>query len=222
MPYGEDLRDSRGCLLEAGGQVDDALEAGKVPVLLAGDCSIGITTLPVRPAAPARRSGALARRARRLQHAGHAPPAATSAACPSPAPAASGTPASTDTIASDRVVLAGVRDIDAGEREVLGRSGVTVIGASTVETLVAVKNALDGAPGLRAPRPRRARPGALPGAVPRRPAGCTPRSSTTWPRRWCEDCEMVGLEVTAFEAPDDPAEHAVGGRDRDAGGRALP
>jgi arginase len=42
----EDLRDARGCLLEAGGQVDDALEAGRFPVLLAGHCSVCITTLP--------------------------------------------------------------------------------------------------------------------------------------------------------------------------------
>lgn len=42
-----DLRDGRGCLLEAGGQIDDALEAGRVPILLAGDCSIAVSTLPV-------------------------------------------------------------------------------------------------------------------------------------------------------------------------------
>jgi arginase len=51
----QDLRDSRGCLLEAGGQVDDALDAGRVPVLLAGECSVSVATLPVvarhRPAA---------------------------------------------------------------------------------------------------------------------------------------------------------------------------
>ena len=45
-PFDEDLRDSHGCLLEAGGQVDDALSGGNVPVLLAGDCSIALTTLP--------------------------------------------------------------------------------------------------------------------------------------------------------------------------------
>ncbi len=45
--YEEDLEASRGCLLEAGGQVDDALEAGRAPVLLAGDCSICVSTLPV-------------------------------------------------------------------------------------------------------------------------------------------------------------------------------
>ena len=45
--HADDLRDSRGCLLEAGGQVDDALSGGNFPVLLAGDCSIGLTTLPI-------------------------------------------------------------------------------------------------------------------------------------------------------------------------------
>jgi arginase len=42
----DDLRDARGCLLEAGGQVDDALGAGAYPVLLSSDCSICMTTLP--------------------------------------------------------------------------------------------------------------------------------------------------------------------------------
>jgi arginase len=45
--YAEDLAESRGCLLEAGGQLDDAFEAGKVPILLAGSCSVSVTTLPV-------------------------------------------------------------------------------------------------------------------------------------------------------------------------------
>jgi arginase family enzyme len=45
--WDEDLRESRGCLLEAGGQVDDALDAGRMPILLAGDCSICVATLPV-------------------------------------------------------------------------------------------------------------------------------------------------------------------------------
>ena len=42
----EDLRGSRGCLLEAGGQVDDALAGDRHPVLVAPDCSVSITTLP--------------------------------------------------------------------------------------------------------------------------------------------------------------------------------
>ncbi|CAA9484034.1 MAG: Arginase [uncultured Solirubrobacteraceae bacterium] len=43
----DDLRDSRGCLLEAGGQVDDAFVGGRVPILLAGECSVSVATLPV-------------------------------------------------------------------------------------------------------------------------------------------------------------------------------
>ncbi len=45
--WSDDLRDARGCLLEAGGQLDDALHAGRIPILLAPECSIAISTLPV-------------------------------------------------------------------------------------------------------------------------------------------------------------------------------
>lgn len=44
--WSDDLRDARGCLLEAGGQLDDALDAGRLPILLAPECSIAISTLP--------------------------------------------------------------------------------------------------------------------------------------------------------------------------------
>ncbi len=43
--YDADLRDARGCLLEAGGQIDDALHDGRIPILTAGACSICVTTL---------------------------------------------------------------------------------------------------------------------------------------------------------------------------------
>ena len=45
--WADDLRDARGCLLEAGGQLDDAIEAGRIPILLASECSIAVSTLPV-------------------------------------------------------------------------------------------------------------------------------------------------------------------------------
>jgi arginase family enzyme len=45
--WSDDLRDSHGCLLEAGGQLDDALEAGRMPILLSSECSIAISTLPM-------------------------------------------------------------------------------------------------------------------------------------------------------------------------------
>lgn len=41
-----DLLESRGCILEAGGQVEDALGAGRFPVLFSSDCTICLTTLP--------------------------------------------------------------------------------------------------------------------------------------------------------------------------------
>jgi arginase len=42
----QDLRDSRGCILEAGGQIDDALADGEFPILLSSDCTICLTTIP--------------------------------------------------------------------------------------------------------------------------------------------------------------------------------
>ena len=76
-------------------------------------------------------------------------------------------------------MLAGVRDLDDGERELLERSDATVIGASVVETLVAVKNALDGAPVFIHLDLDVLDPEEFPAAVPRRPAGSRRTSSTT-------------------------------------------
>ena len=45
--WADDLRDGRGCLLEAGGQLDDAFADGRMPILLAAECSIAVSTLPV-------------------------------------------------------------------------------------------------------------------------------------------------------------------------------
>lgn len=43
--FDEDLVNARGCLLEAGGQISDALHEGRFPVLCAGTCSVCLTTL---------------------------------------------------------------------------------------------------------------------------------------------------------------------------------
>jgi arginase len=48
-------------------------------------------------------------------------------------------------VSTDRIVLCGIRDLDATEGEALDRSPATVIGAA-IETLVYLANALDGAP----------------------------------------------------------------------------
>jgi arginase family enzyme len=205
--YEEDLRDSRGCLLEAGGQVDDALDAGKVPVLVAGDCSIGVTTLP-----SALRHGPGIKVLWLDAHADYNTPATTmsgylggmslAAAC------GEWDAGLTDTISSDRVVLAGVRELDEGERELLGRSGVTLIGASNLETLVAVKNALDGAPVYVHLDLDVLDPEHFPAQFPA-PGGLAPDKLFDLAEAVVEDCRLVGLEITAFEAPDDPAAHAA-------------
>jgi arginase family enzyme len=207
VPYDEDLRDSRGCLLEAGGQVDDALDGGRVPVLLAGDCSIGITTLP-----SALRHGQGIKVLWLDAHADYNTPTTTTSGYLGGMALAGACgewdAGLTDTIASDRVVLAGVRELDDGERDLLGASGVTVIGASNVETLVAVKNALDGAPVYVHLDLDVIDPEHFPAQFPA-PGGLHPEKLYDLAEAVVEDCELVGLEITAFEAPDDPAEHAA-------------
>jgi arginase len=140
----EALKDGRGCLLEAGGQIDDALSAGNFPLLIAGDCSIALTTL-----AALRRHRRDARVLWLDTHADFNTPETTESnflggmalagACglwdaglAEPYP-------------EDRVVLAGVGDLEPAERENVERSGATIVGAG-LDTLVTVQNAIDGAP----------------------------------------------------------------------------
>jgi arginase family enzyme len=105
------------------------------------------------------------------------------------------------------VVLAGVRDLDGGERELLERSAATVIGASVVETLVAVKNALDGAPAFVHLDLDVLDPEEFPAAVPA-PSGLSSDKLYDLMEAVAEDSELVGLEITAFEAPRDEDERA--------------
>jgi arginase len=204
--YEDDLRESRGCLLEAGGQVDDALTADRVPVIAAADCSISVTTLPValghRPDAKVLWLDA---------HGDYNTPDTTGSGylggmCLAGAcgewDAGLG-----ETIPAERVVLAGVRDLDGGERELLERSDATVIGASVVETLVAVKNALDGAPVFIHLDLDILDPEEFPAAVPA-PGGLSSDKLYDLMEAVAEDSELVGVEITAFEAPSDEDELA--------------
>jgi arginase family enzyme len=121
--WDDDLRDSRGCLLEAGGQVDDALSAGRAPLLLAGDCSIAVATLPVvarhRPDAWVVWIDA---------HADFNTPDTSASGFLGGMPLAaacglwdSGFGAGVDPA---RVAMLGVRDVDGGERVLLDTNGV--------------------------------------------------------------------------------------------------
>ncbi len=199
--YDEDLRDSRGCLLEAGGQVDDALAGGRVPVIAAADCSISVTTLPAalrhRPDAKVLWLDA---------HGDYNTPQTTGSGylggmCLAGA-CGEWEPGLGEKIDAEQVVLAGVRDLDSGERELLERSAATVIGASVIETLVAVKNALDGAPVFIHLDFDVLDPEEFPAAVPA-PGGLSSDKLYDLMEAVAEDSELVGLEITAFEAPED-------------------
>jgi arginase len=202
-PFADDLRDSRGCLLEAGGQVDDALEAGAVPLVFAAECSIGLTTLS---AALRHVPGA---RVLWLDAHGDFNTPGTSPSEYLGGMALAGACGLWDAglggaIPAERAVLAGVRDLDGPERELLERSAVTVVGASPVETLVAVKNALDGAPVYVHLDLDVIDPEWMPAQFPA-PGGLAPEKLFDLLEAVAGDCQVVGAEVTAFEAPEDAA-----------------
>ena len=200
--YEEDLTESRGCLLEAGGQIDDALSAGSLPILLAGECSVALTTLPTvlrhRPDAVVLWLDA---------HGDFNTPDTTltkSLSGMSMAGACGLWNAGLidETVPEDRVVLAGVRDLDAKEREALERSDVSVIGASPIETLVAVKNALNGEPVYIHLDLDVIDPAVFPAREPA-PGGLAPEKLYDLLEAVASDSELIGIEVTTFEAPED-------------------
>jgi arginase len=199
--FTEDLRRSRGCLLEAGGQVDDALSGGNVPILIAPECSVALTTLPT----------ALGHRpeARVLWLDAHGdfntpdttPSGYLGGMCLAGA-CGQWDAGLADTVSPAQVVLAGVRDLDDGERQLLERSEATVIGASSVETLVAVGNALDRAPVYVHLDLDVLDPEGFPAQFPA-PGGLRVDQLYDLLDAVASQCELVGLEVTAFDAPDD-------------------
>ena len=205
--FEDDLRDARGCLLEAGGQIDDALAAGDTPVLLAADCAVSVTTVPA-----ALRNRPDARVLWLDAHGDYNTPDTSGsgylggmclAAATGEWDAGLG-----ESVPAERVVLAGIRDLDPGERELLERSAATVIGASPVETLVAVKNALEGAPIFVHLDLDVIDPEHFPAAVPA-PGGLHPDKLYDLMDSVLEDSELLGLEVTNFAVPDDDGERAV-------------
>jgi arginase family enzyme len=192
----DDLRDSRGCLLEAGGQVDDALAAGSFPLLVAGDCGIALTTL-----AAVRRYRPDARVLWLDAHGDFNTPDTTASGFLG-GMALSGAVGLWDAgldaepFPADRVVMAGVRDLDAPERELLERSAVTVVGAG-LDTLVAVQNALDRSPVYVHLDVDVLDPEQMPAQFPV-PGGLRPDKLYDLLEAVADECEIVGVEVTAF------------------------
>jgi arginase len=204
--YDADLAASRGCLLEAGGQVDDALSAGVLPVLTAGDCSIALTTLPtvarLRPDAKVLWLDA---------HGDFNTPQTTESAYLG-GMALSGACGMWETgfegaVAPDRVVMCGVRRLDAGERDLLERTRVTVIGP-TLETLVYLQNALDGAPTYVHVDLDVLDPEAFGAVQFPEPGGLPVDKLFDLLDAVADLCEVVGVEITNFSAPADARDTA--------------
>lgn len=197
----DDLRDSHGCLLEAGGQVEDMLTAGRFPVLTSSDCSICMTTFQavVRHAPDVRVLWLDAHgdfNTPKTTPSGFLGGMCLAAACgrwdagfePSIEPA--------------RVLMCGVRDLDAGERVLVETAGVGHAArlSQVVPALAGEKvyvhldmDVLD--------------PSVLPAqfAVPN---GLSETGLRTLLTDVARECDVIGLEVTAFEAPEDDEERA--------------
>ncbi|HEY7632723.1 MAG TPA: arginase family protein, partial [Thermoleophilaceae bacterium] len=200
----EDITGSRGCLLEAGGQVDDALSGGNAPVLLAGECTIALTTLKAalknRPDAKVLWLDA---------HGDYNTPETSGSGyiggmCLAGACGVWDTGLA-DPIDPARVVLVGVRDLDPPERELLEQSPVTVIGAS-LETLVFTQNALDRAPIFVHLDLDVIDPSDFPTTQVPTENGLAKEKVYDLLEAVAGECEVIGVEVTAFDAPDDPLE----------------
>jgi arginase len=193
--WDEDLRDSHGCLLEAGGQLEDALGAGRFPVLTASDCSICLTTLPTlarqRPDAWVLWLDA---------HGDFNSPDTTPSGflggmCLA---AACGVWQSGlgDGLDPARVVMCGVRDVDPGERVLLETRGVGL-----VERPGDLADHLRGLPvyvhlDLDVPDPS-VMPARFPAA-----GGLSDGGLRTLLAEVAAAVELIGLEITAFPAPE--------------------
>jgi arginase family enzyme len=184
--------------------VDDALRAGEPPVLVHGDCSIGMTTLPAvhrnRPDARVLWLDAHGDfNTPDTSPSGWVGGMALAGACGRFDPGLG-----EDAFPADQVVLCGVRDLDPGERELLERSPVTVVGAA-LETLVYLQNALDGAPTYVHLDPDVIDPAIFPAEYPA-PDGLSHEKLYDLLDAVADSCEVVGLEIAAFYAAGDPAE----------------
>jgi arginase len=193
--FQDDLRDSRGCLLEAGGQLEDAMTGGRYPILTASDCSICLTTLPtlarLRPDAWVLWLDA---------HADFNSPETTpsgflggmclAAAC---GVWDSGLGAGMDPA---RVVMCGVRDVDPGERVLLETKGVGL-----AESPSQLADLLDGRQVFVHLDLDVVDPTILPARFPA-PGGLSDGGLRTLLAEVAEAVDLIGAEITAFLAPD--------------------
>jgi arginase family enzyme len=205
--WDEALDGARGCILEAGGQVSDALRDGEFPLLVAAECSIAMATLPAvmreRPDAKVLWLDA---------HGDFNTPDTTQSGYLGGMPLA-GACGLWDTgfdgpeVDPGRVVLAGVRDVDDGERRLLADTRARVIGSSSAtpqRTLLA----LDGAPVFVHLDVDVLDPSALAAVKFPTPGGLSAAALADLLEVVADASEVIGVEVAAFDAPEDPVESA--------------
>ena len=197
--FEDDLRESRGCLLEAGGQVDDALGAGLLPVLLASDCSICMTTLPtVLRYVPEARIVWLD------AHGDFNTPETTPSGflggmCLAAACGRWDAGLGDGVLDPARVVMTGVRDLDGGERVELERAGV---GTAPPEKLA---GALEGDAVFVHLDLDVLDPTVLPAQFPA-PGGLSSEGLRDLLGELAESATVIGVEITAFDSPEDEGE----------------
>ena len=191
----EDLRDSRGCLLEAGGQVQDALAEGRYPIITAGDCSVSVGTLPAlarqRPDAYVLWLDAHAD----FNSTGTTGSGYLGGMCLAGACGVWDTGFGGD-LDPARVVMCGVRDVDAGEQVLLATKGVGL-----VDTPGRLAETLRGLPVFVHLDLDVLDPDALPAAVPA-PGGFSDGGLRTLLAEVADACDVIGVEITALIAPE--------------------
>jgi arginase len=196
----DDLREHRGCILEAGGQVEDALVAESFPILTASDCTICLTTLPtVARTVPGVRVLWLDAHGDfntpRTTPSGFLGGMCLAGACGRWKTGFDGQIDPAD------VIIVGSRDLDAGERAELDLAGV-----ARVERFSQVADAVDGAAVYVHVDLDVLDPDLFPAQFP-----ASGGLSDAGLRRLLDEVaqaadRIVGVEITAFEAPDDAAE----------------
>jgi arginase family enzyme len=194
--FDADLRDAHGCLLEAGGQVDDALAGGRFPVLTASDCSVCITTLPavarLRPDAWVLWLDA---------HPDFNDPQTTRSGflggmCLAAACGAWDAGFDNGRVDPARIVMCGIRDVDAGERVLVETHGVGL-----VERPSRLAELLDGREIFVHLDLDVLDPHVMPGLHWPVEGGFSDGGLRTLLAEVAEAADVIGMEITDFPAP---------------------
>ena len=205
--WSDDLDECRGCLIETGRRIEEALNAGAAPVVLHSQCSVALSTMPtvarIRPDVRFLWLDA---------HGDYNTPATTESGYLGGMPLAGACgewDAELDAGFVDpaRVVLAGARDFDTEERKLVDASGMKLIeGRALIDEL---PGALDGDPLFIHLDLDVLDEEELPVSFPT-PGGIEIAELRQVLARVAEGREVVGFEVTNFQAPLDEFERSLG------------